>query len=390
MLPEGDLPLRLFERAAFFDFLGPQDEPWLRVLLGELARFEGRRRRELAERLAEPLPCEAPYLKRRAATRVLLRLWRRERAAAVSPLEARARLFRAAGAAAASRDEHLARVAASFGVAPATLEESLFADLPGERVVRAPEPPPEVAEVVLRTNLAVVQGVLMRASTIDLAVEGGVRPIVRLAKLRGLLCVVVEPPGAEPRLQVSGPFSLFRHTLLYGRALAELVPHLAWCARFELRAACSLRGRVVEVAVESGAPIFPASPPAPFDSALEERFARDLTRLASGWDLVREPQAVRAGGTLVFPDFLLRHRLDPRRRVLVEVAGFWTPQYLSTKLARLAEAQLPPFILCVDEARACALGKLPASLSVVPFRRRVDAAAVLRRAEELTSQGTFW
>jgi hypothetical protein len=390
LLPEGDLPLRVVDRGAFFDFLGPQDEPWLRVLLGELARFEGRRRRELAERLAEPLPCETPYFKRRAATRVLLRLWRRERISAVSPPEARARLFRAASASTETRDEHLARVAASFEIEPAALAESLFADLPGERVVRAPEPPPAPGEVVLRTNLAVVQGALMRASTIDLVVEGGVRPIVRLAKLRGLLCVVADTPEGPRCLRLSGPFSLFRHTLLYGRALAELLPHLAWCARFELRAACSLRGRIVDVVVESGAPIFPAAAPAPFDSKLEERFARDLARLAPDWDLVREPEAVPAGGTLVFPDFLLRHRLDPRRRVLVEVAGFWTPEYLTTKLARLAEAELPPFILCVDEDRACALGKLPPSLSIVPFRRRVDAAAVLRRAEELTVQGTFW
>lgn len=383
MLSAGDLPLRVVERGAFFDFLGPQDEPWLRVLLGELARFEGRRRRELCERLAEPLPCEAPYFKRRAATRVLLSLWRRERVAAVPPVEARARLFRAA--ATGMRETMLADVAASFGVAASALEESLFADLPGERVVRAPVPPPSTNEVMLRTNLAVVQAALMRASTVDLDVEGGVRPLVRLAKLRGLLCVVVEPPGAPPRLQISGPFSLFRHTLLYGRALAELVPHLAWCARFQLRAACSLRGRLVDVLVESGAPIFPAAAPAAFDSRLEERFARDLARVAPDWDLVREPEAVRAGSTLVFPDFLLRHRIHPERRALVEIAGFWTPDYLTAKLARLREAQLPPFVLCVDEERACALGEVPANLSVVPFRRRVDAAAVVRRVEALTA-----
>jgi predicted nuclease of restriction endonuclease-like RecB superfamily len=387
LLSRGDLPLRIVERGAYFDFLGPQDEPWLRVLLGELARFEGRRRRELCERLAEPLPCEAPYFKRRAATRVLLGLWRRERVAVVPPIEARARLFGAM--ATGTRAAALADVAASFGVAAAALEESLFADLPGERVVRAPVPPPTTAEVVLRTNLAVVQAALMRASTVDLDVEGGVRPLVRLAKLRGLLCVVVEPPGGtSPRLQISGPFALFRHTLLYGRALAELVPHLAWCARFQLRAACSLRGRLVDVLVESGAPIFPANAPAAFDSRLEERFARDLSRVAPDWDLIREPEAVRAGSTLVFPDFLLRHRIHPDRRALVEIAGFWTPEYLAAKLARLREAQLPPFILCVDEERACALGDVPENLSVVPFRRRVDAAAVVRRVEALTAPAT--
>ena len=384
MLPEGDLPLRLVDGGAYFDFLGPQDEPWLRVLLGELARFEGRRRRELAERLAEPLPCETPFFKRRAATRVLLRLWRRERVAAVSPVAARERLFLGAAASDATRADVVAATAEGLGVAADALMESLFADLPGERVVRAPAPPPSTTETVLRTNLAVVQAALMRASTIELAIEGGVRPIVRLAKLRGLLCTVVEPAAGAPRLQISGPFSLFRHTLLYGRALAELVPHLAWCARFELRAACALRGRIVDVTVDSGAPIFPAAAPAAFDSKLEERFARDVARLAPDWDVVREPEAVRAGATLIFPDFLLRHRIHPERRVLVEVAGFWTPDYLTAKLARLREAALPPFILCVDEERACALGELPESLSVVGFRRRVDAAAVLRRVEELT------
>ena len=300
---------------------------------------------------------------------------------------ARAALPRAAAGAAAPREERLARVAATFAIEREALLESLFADLPGERVVRAPEPLPTVADVVLRTNLAVVQAVLMRASTIDLAVEGGVRPIVRLAKLRGLLCVVVDPrDGTPPRLQLSGPFSLFQHTRLYGRALAELVPHLAWCARFELRAACALRGRVVDVALASGAPIFPAAAPASFDSKLEERFARDLGRLTPDWDLVREPEAVRAGSTLVFPDFLLSHRIHAERRVLVEIAGFWTPDYLAAKLARLREAgDLPPFILCVDEDRACALGALPGGMSVVPFRRRVDAAAVLKRAEALTA-----
>ena len=69
MLREGDLPLRLLEGRGYLDYLGPQDEPWLRVLLQEMLRHEGRRARELAERLADPLPCEAPYYKRRATLR---------------------------------------------------------------------------------------------------------------------------------------------------------------------------------------------------------------------------------------------------------------------------------------------------------------------------------
>lgn len=428
MLSETDLPLRLVGESAYLDFLGPQDEPWLRVLLAEMARFEGRRRRALCERLAEPLSCAAPYFKRRAATRVLLRLWRRERVAATSPVGARARLFAAGAAHAVPREAVFAATAAELGITPEALGESLFADLPGERIVRTPDPPPSAGEVALRTNLAVAQAVLMRASTIILRVEGAVRPIVRLAKLRGLLCTVTEtrsaaasapppssassltlasfrtrnvvapdradadastsasapsPVAGDPLLEISGPFSLFRHTLLYGRALAELLPHLAWCARFEIHAACALRGRIVAVSLATGDPIFPAAPPSSFDSRLEQRFAVDVARIAPDWDVIREPEAVRAGPTLIFPDFLLRHRIHPERRVLVEIAGFWTPEYLATKLAHLRRARVTNAILCVDEDRACADGELPPGLSVVRFRRRVDAQAVMREVERL-------
>ena len=399
MLRDADLPLRLIESRAYLDLLGPQDEPWLRVLIAEMIRFERRRARELWERLAEPLPCEAPHFKRRAATRALWRLWRRERNAAVVPARARSELFEASASAALDEldpQRVLERAAASIGVPGPVLMESLFADLPGERIVRAPDPIPTASEAALHTNLAIAQTVLMRAATVELRVEGAVRPIVRLAKLRGLLCVVVDHDGAGlgsvpstpvrgPLLQISGPFALFRHTLVYGRALAELLPHLAWCARFELRATCALRGRLADVVMASGDPILPAGPPPRFDSRLEERFARDFGRLARDWDVVREPEAIRSGRTLIFPDFLLCHRLQPERRVLVEILGFWTPEYVATKLARLREAKLFNFILCVDADRGCAQEDLPEGISVLRFRRRVDVAAVLGEAERLTA-----
>jgi predicted nuclease of restriction endonuclease-like RecB superfamily len=280
----------------------------------------------------------------------------------------------------------IAEVAAGAGLSPEALLESLFADLPGERPVAAPDPLPTPREAALLTNLAAAQAVLMRASRVEIRVEGGARPVVRLAKLRGLLCTVADgADGGAPVLDISGPFSLFRHTLIYGRALAELLPHLAWCARFELGATAVLHGRLVRVALQTGDPIFPADAPRPFDSGLEERFARDVGQLAPDWDLVREPEAVRAGRSLIFPDFLLRHRLHPERRAFVEIVGFWTPAYLEKKLANLRQAECPAFVLCIDEARACAPSELPAGWPVIRFRKRVNAAAVLQEVERITA-----
>ena len=101
--------------------------------------------------------------------------------------------------------------------------------------------------------------------------------------------------------------------------------------------------------------------------------------------MIREPLPLQAGASLIFPDFLVRHRIHPKRQALVEIVGFWTPEYLSEKLARLRQAAPPAFVLCIDEELACAPSELPPGLPVVTFRRRVDAAAVMREVERLTA-----
>jgi len=262
------------------------------------------------------------------------------------------------------------------------LQDSLFADLPGERLVAAPAQPLSAVELALRCNLAVVQGMLFRATVVRIEVEGNTRVLVRHAKWRGLICAVGERSGsASATVELSGPFALFRNTRLYGRALGELVPLLAWCPRFRLRAECVFHGRRLTLQLETGDPIFPSSAARRYDSLLEERFAREFRRLAPAWDVIREPEPIAATGTLIFPDFAVQHRSDPTRRWLLEIVGFWTPDYVERKLRLYRSARLSNLILCIDEGRNCAEADLPSGARVVRYRRRVDAAAVLRVIE---------
>jgi predicted nuclease of restriction endonuclease-like RecB superfamily len=129
--------------------------------------------------------------------------------------------------------------------------------------------------------------------------------------------------------------------------------------------------------VESGDPLFPSENARPYDSRLEEKFARDIARLAPDWEVLREPSAVPASGTLLFPDFLLQHRFDRERRFFVEIVGFWTPSYLKRKLETLRAARIENLILCIDEARRCSEEELPPDARVVRFRKRVDASKLL-------------
>ncbi|HSF02190.1 MAG TPA: DUF790 family protein [Solirubrobacterales bacterium] len=360
-------------------FLVEADHPWLRTLLDERERFVGRLQREVDARLREPLPAEGLAGKKQVAVRVLTRLGRSTRATAVPPRHARRLVFAEAAQSASPRDAVLARVASALDVTVEALEASLFADLPGERLVADLLVPLSPTELALRANLALAQALLFRATGVSIEVKGNARSLVRHAKLQGLICTVSRPiPGAETLLEISGPLALFRHTTLYGRGLGALVPHLAWCQQFRLQAVCLVEDRLVDLQLRTGDPIFPAAAPRQYDSQLEERFARDFRRLAPDWDVLREPEPVAAGTRLVFPDFALQHRDNPSRRWLLEIVGFWTPDYVRRKLSLYQAARVANLILCIDEDRACADADLPEGAIVVRFRRRVDAAAVRR------------
>jgi uncharacterized protein len=318
-------------------------------------------------------------MKLRLALQVLGRLQRsRPGRSPVPPRKARALVFEAAARTGAPPPVVLASVAAELGVTPQALHDSLLSDLPGERLIERANVPPSPVDLAPRINLALVQALLSHAVRIRIDMAGHTRALVRHARLRGLICTVTAHDGsADVSLELSGPFALFRKTRLYGRALGEIIPMLAWCARFRLRADCILDERRLSLQLRTGDPIFPGSPPRQYDSRIEERFAREFRKLAPEWDIVREPEPVDAAGTLIFPDFALQHRANPARRWLLEIVGFWTAEYVRRKLARYRSAQLPNLILCIDEDRNCAETDLPASARVVRFRRRVGAAAVL-------------
>ncbi len=377
MLPADLLCCEIRGSAAIPRFLGEADRPWIRALIDECDRFAGRPVRELQARLRDPAP-GAPDDKRRLVAHLLLGLARSRVDSPVPPREARAALFTAAGRFPEdTRDVVVARCAGELGVSPAALKGSLFADLPSERIA-TPPPSLDPGDLVLRANLALAQGLLARAYSVRIAIDGNARAVARHATLRGLICSVTRAArDGLVSIDLSGPFALFRRTLLYGRALGAVVPVLAWTRRFKLEATCDIRGLRAVVTLATGDPIFPSSEPRRFDSLLEERFARDFARLAPDWAIVREPEPIDAGGHLFFPDFAVHPRLDPSRRWYVEIVGFWTPEYLARKLERLQHTRAANLVLCIDADRNLGAGDVPASAALIRYRRRIDATKVL-------------
>jgi uncharacterized protein len=381
-------------------YLSERDHPWLRALLDEHARFVGHRRSELLSRLTEPLPVAAPKNKLRLATHVLDRLTLGRIEAEVSPERVRSSLFRAGAASDEAREKVLERVASELSSTPRALESALFADLRSERRVAALPDDYSPSRLAVEINSALVASLLARATHVRVRAWGETHALVRQARLGGLICLVSRGEGLTGQtgrtgqiggaldevhesgrvvLEISGPFALFRHTAVYGRALAALVPRLTACSGFELVASCVLsRGkRVWTVLVRSGDPIAESRELARTGSQVEARFAADFSRIAPDWDLIGEPAPFAAADAVMFPDFELVHRRDPARRWLLEIAGFWTRDYLDRKLERLRTAKIDRLILCVDEQKRCGRDEAPEHPQLLGYRRRIDAAAVL-------------
>ncbi|HEX6542574.1 MAG TPA: DUF790 family protein [Ktedonobacterales bacterium] len=77
---------------------------------------------------------------------------------------------------------------------------------------------------------------------------------------------------------------------------------------------------------------------ASYDSALEARFAGEFAALeraeaSHGWRLEREPEPLLVGDTILVPDFAL---IRGMRRVYLEIAGYWRPEYRERKARKLA------------------------------------------------------
>jgi predicted nuclease of restriction endonuclease-like RecB superfamily len=168
-----------------------------------------------------------------------------------------------------------------------------------------------------------------------------------------------------------------------GWRLAAEVDHGGERLRF------ALRGRTARARSASAhPPVGTRAARTGFDSAWERALAAALRqRIAAtggGWTLAREATPVPAGDELLLPDFTLRH--TDGREALVELVGFWTPEYLEAKARKVAAAGLNHLVLVVP--RGLAVGRARSDLvdavgmeRVVWFTQRPKAAEVLRLAE---------
>ena len=284
-----------------------------------------------------------------------------------------------------TREDLLSQVSRETGVEePATV---MYADRQGAQLLAEFEPPAPEA-LIMRYNVAQIQGVLYSAQnlTVDLGDEADARLIFHYVKLLGLI-YNLEPTARGYRLRLDGPLSLFGSTRKYGLRLAKLIPGLLLTGPWQLHASVSWKGREAILELDSEAPGLASHYKGPADAGegdVREAFAKAWNRAKDkdGWEL--EPGTgilpIPQLKTALVPDFALRNA-KTGEKVHLEILGFWFERHLVERVALLREAARRGHRVLIAAPES--LGASPETLStatrgdVIPFKSRLDAKSVL-------------
>jgi predicted nuclease of restriction endonuclease-like RecB superfamily len=233
------------------------------------------------------------------------------------------------------------------------------------------------AEVLLsRYNEAQLQAVLYDAAQMRIVARDSYKHIIRAAKLARLMHSA-ERCGEGFEFIFDGPASALRTTKRYGVLMARIIPALLTCREWELSATIHRfrGGRQPELTVTSRDGYrSSAAPPAEFDSAVEQDFADKWGRQArEGWTLQHESEPRFVSQKAFFPDFAFAH--ENGRRVLFEIVGHWTPEYLMAKRETLRSFAGEPIMLAVRHSAMDQFSDL--GLPVVAFKSAIAIESVL-------------
>ncbi len=254
-----------------------------------------------------------------------------------------------------TRQEVLQEVTSELTLCAEQIEALLFADRPASYRLTDAGPLWTPSELLARYNLELTRGVLYWASHITIEAFSNYKDLWRYIKFFKLMFWAESKQEGGYRIDLDGPISPFvSSTLRYGRQMAAFLPALLLCDRWRFQArvrppqatgemiyrldyTCALRSHFKR----SGA----------FDSRLEADFASEfeqkIGKKRGHWRLERESEVLLLGDTVMIPDFTFVDDQDENRRVIVELDGFWHPQYLRRKIEKVRAANCAHMLLLV-------------------------------------------
>ncbi|MGB3494166.1 MAG: DUF790 family protein [Elainellaceae cyanobacterium] len=323
----------------------------------------------------------------------------------VSPLEPqdlRKRVFALASEAAPlpqTRTQTLERLAQSLShelgheVLTSQIQLGLYADLNENRILTEFEAP-EPEALIHRYNLSQAQGIFYKAHQIIINAHrndpGEYKLLFRYLKLFGLMAYIEGDADHGFTITIDGPTSLFKTSTRYGIDIAKLIPALLHVTRWSLKAELHMRDRYSDTikiryfSLDSDCDLVTHYPPGKtYDSMLEESFVDRWRSHKTEWRLEREVDLVPIPGSVMIPDFRLVH--PNGQTYLLEIVGYWRPEYLRKKFSQVRQSGRDDLILAVSERlnlekAGVKIADTPAK--IVWFKHKLSPKVVLQVLED--------
>ena len=222
--------------------------------------------------------------------------------------------------------------------------------------------------LLTRYNLALAQAVLYDATEMRVRVWDSFSTVFSYVKLFGLMHRIYPIDSDGNRVEstdvadgyeaiLDGAASLFSQSRKYGIRMANFLPALPLCERWEIKADIldgdsGTTSQTLSFELDHAEGLSSHyTAQSDFDSDLEQTLAQKWERANTDWELIREDDVLDLGAEVMLPDFAIEH--PDGRRVLFEIVGFWTPEYLDEKLAKIRDANRDNLIVAVSEQLDC-------------------------------------
>ncbi len=283
----------------------------------------------------------------------------------LEPIELRQRAFSLAAQSIlspAAAEAHLATLVQQLGqeldreVSIADLRQGLYADRPDNHILTEFDAPtPDV--LIHRYNLSQTQGIFYKASDLVMHLyrndPGEYKLMFRYLKLFRLMTYIEGDADQGFTITIDGPASLFKASTRYGVDIAKLIPAILHVSKWRLTATLQMKDSYTQqvkprqFALASDCGLVTHYPPGkPYDSMIEESFVSRWPA-KTPWQLEREVDLVPLPGSVMIPDFRLVH--PDGREYLLEIVGYWRPEYLRKKFAQVRKSGRDNLILAVSE-----------------------------------------
>ncbi|MBO0697893.1 MAG: DUF790 family protein [Zavarzinella sp.] len=383
-------------------YLDVTDREWREVsahLLEVYRTLSGKTRGEAEEEIRETFGDNPTQLVHQGLAKLLEDRCEFEVDAEDVPAELREKVFLAAAAMRREgrpfdRGVVLEQIAQETGSGPESVDRGLFADLKSEqRLVRFDDL--TVDQLLNRYNVGLAQAILLRSTGVTVRVLGETptrfRQLFRAIKFHRLICEI-HPGGPEAYiLRLDGPLSLFSATQKYGVQLANFLPTLLQCKRFELTAAVRWGAQRKEKTFTLTDADGLRSHTVDYGDYIPKdllMFADSFRKSVTDWELSAEADVVMLPSGPWAPDYQLIHRATGEV-VRLEVLGFWRRTDAEKLYRRLAAEHPSPFILAVSDQLN--IDEVPADEwgdQIYRFKRTPLPAEIIRLAErQLTRTG---